>query len=144
MLSTARGTSSIVSALDKSANLQMGENGHMEYKYSTTSIEEQMVQVFFHITRGGDQSNTLKKYGVLLRSFNTKKPFSSWSVEEMTCFINLYKMVGHTRDIIEGKGIYSFAYGMVLEWYGDGFWNGLEWFLKWLGIVFGSRNSVFY
>jgi hypothetical protein len=31
--------------------------------------------------------------------------------------IILYKMIGYTRDIIDGKGEYELSYMMILTWY---------------------------
>jgi Mg-chelatase subunit ChlD len=110
----------LVNALDNCTQKQIGENGHVEYEWSN-SIQEKIVQFSFQITRGNEDAvNNLK---VILSSIiiPLKHQLQNGSLPEMQVakgYLSiLYKMIGQTRDIVDGKGEYTLAYMMIHTWY---------------------------
>ena len=105
----------LVNALDSYTPKQVGEKGHAEYSWSS-DLQEKILQLSFQFTRCDpvtieSHAETLRQ---LLRNLTGSKETSREKfVELMTV---AYKMVGHTRDIIDGKGEYSLAYMQVLVW----------------------------
>ena len=113
--------SALVTALDNfTFSTQIGENGHIENTWST-NIREGIVQLSFQLTRTINESqlNVLKqKFTSLIRNIQTQylsKQISRAIYEEF--IITLYKLIGHTRDIIDGKGEYTLAYMLLLVWF---------------------------
>ena len=109
--------SALVNALDNFTPTQIGENCHVEYGWSN-SIKEKILQFSFQVTRTDD--NGVKKLQVILMDMldilNQKHELSS--DEESKSYLKiLYKMIGQTRDIIDGKGEYTLTYMMIYAWY---------------------------
>jgi hypothetical protein len=107
--------SALVNALDKHTPIQIGENGHQEYGWSN-DVREKIVQLSFQLTRTPDVSGVEAQ----LRSILTTLTRPSTIVAEAVCkelLITLYKMIGHTRDIIDGKGECTLTYMMIYTWY---------------------------
>ena len=109
-----------ISALDNNTPKQIGENCHLENGWSN-DIREKIVQFSFQITRP-DETTVLKLknilHGLLLRLKGMVE--SSWPTERtegIQYFKILYKMIGQTRDIIDGKGEYTLTYMMIHTWY---------------------------
>lgn len=114
--------SALINALDNHTSKQIGENGHAEYGWSN-SIREKILQFSFQLTRSNenilhklsfvlkDILNTLKSQYTLFKKSNTD---TTVIVEYL---ILLYKMIGQTRDIVDGKGEYSLTYMMIYIWY---------------------------
>jgi len=110
----------LISALDTNTSKQIGENGHTENGWSN-DIREKIVQFSFQITRTDEKTaqslkNTL--HCILLRLKGMVE--SSWPSERtegLQYFKILYKMIGNTRDIIDGKGEYTLTYMMIHSWY---------------------------
>jgi Domain of unknown function (DUF2828) len=105
----------LVNALDSHTPMQVGEKGHAEYSWSN-DFQEKILQLSFQYTRC--DSVTVESHADslrnLLRNLTASKNISNEKfIELMTV---AYKMVGHTRDIIDGKGEYSLAYMQVLVW----------------------------
>jgi Mg-chelatase subunit ChlD len=109
----------LVNALDNYTPKQIGENGHVEYGWSN-SIQEQILQLSFQLTRTNDirlkeLSQVLEKLLSILKC----KVESGTLVEKELAkghLSILYKMIGHTRDIISGKGEYNLSYMMIYTW----------------------------
>lgn len=104
-----------------SANIhQFGEKGHVEYGWSR-NIQEKIVQFHFQLTRTdengmdqlriilSDMLGTLKK--LMESSVPNKKEIAKGYLSM------LYKIIGHTRDIVAGKGEYALTYMMIYTWY---------------------------
>jgi len=105
----------LMNAIDSYTPTQTGENGHTEYTWSN-DLQERIVQFSFQIVRC--DSSVVSSLGKILRQIivdlkgiqlKNKEKF----IELMT---TLYKMIGHTRDIIDGKGEYTLAYMQILVW----------------------------
>jgi hypothetical protein len=111
--------SAIISALDKFTPVQAGENGHSEYAWSH-DIQEQIVQFSFQLVRTKDKTQINKLSAILEKLLqNLSKPRSNDNEELLRVehLSMLYCMIGQTRDIIDGKGEYQFAYMMICVWY---------------------------
>jgi hypothetical protein len=110
----------LITALDNYTPKQFGENGHIEYGWSI-SIQESILQFSFQLTRT-DESGFIRLKNTLKGLLKTIKSVIDNNSSEETVLAKgylsiLYKMIGHTRDIIDGKGEYSLAYMMIYTWY---------------------------
>lgn len=108
----------LVKALDSYTPLQIGENGHVEYGWSN-NIQEKILQFSFQATRG---SNIDKLHIILVDILtNLKNDVFNGSLLEKEVsrgYLSiLYRMIGHTRDIIDGKGEATLTYMMIYTWY---------------------------
>lgn len=98
----------MAATIDTSTNMGVGENGHAEHKWSNNSnIQEQIVQYNFQLVRNttGEHTTILRNMLTLLKDSPNPKYLAI-----------LYKVIGYTRDIIDGKGEYKLAYDMVIVW----------------------------
>jgi len=107
----------LVHALDNYTPSQIGENGHVEYGWSN-SIQEQIVQFSFQLTR---TTNLLPLENQLISMLNTlSHQVKNGTLPEKEVARGhlsiLYKMIGHTRDIVDGKGEYTLTYMMIYVW----------------------------
>ena len=109
----------LIGALDSYTSTQIGENGHTEYTWSN-SIKERILQLSFQLTRTKDISVLSKQIDSLLIEIQARKHSSNLDNKEYIEYIEymtiLYKMIGHTRDIIDGKGEYSLSYMLLHSW----------------------------
>ena len=109
----------LVNALDSSTFIQSGEKGHTEYAWSN-SVRERILQFSFQTSRT-NETGVEKLAEVLrqiLRDLQTGlKTGTLCPGEHQELLITAYKIVGHTRDIIDGKGEYAHAYMQILVWY---------------------------
>lgn len=110
----------LINALDDYTSMQIGENGHAEYGWSN-SIQERIVQFSFQVTRTTDDiinklSQTLFDILNQLKHKMKNGTFSEKEVAKGHLSI-LYRMIGHTRDIIDGKGECTLSYMMIHTWY---------------------------
>lgn len=110
---------SLLAAMDinnsKFEKMNLGENLHPQYNWSQ-EIKEKILQFSFQITENGGQNlnllNDIKSiYSELIYSC-LKSP----SLESSNYLLILYKIIAQTRDIVNGKGIYSLTYMMITEW----------------------------
>jgi hypothetical protein len=88
----------LINSIDNTLNKVMGENGHYMLPWSD-KIEEKIVQYYFQLIRQKDMKLD-KKFADLL-----------CEIKEECCvkkrneyMVLLYKLIGYTRDIEEGKG----------------------------------------
>ena len=110
----------LVNALDNYTTKQFGEKGHIEYGWSN-SLQESILQFSFQLTRTDESGfirlkNTLKGLLKTIKSIIDDKYSKEKDLAKGYLSI-LYKMIGHTRDIIDGKGEYSLTYMMICTWY---------------------------
>lgn len=109
----------LVSALDNFTGKRIGVNGHVEYDWSN-SIQEKIVQFHFQVIRTDSQG--LDKLANILEHIlhDLKCKTVSTSLSEKVIakgyLSMLYKMIAHTRDIVDGKGEYSLSYMMIHVW----------------------------
>jgi len=108
----------LVNALDNFTPTQIGENTHIEYGWSN-SIREKILQFSFQVTRTDE--NGIKNLQVvlkeLLRVLKRKYNDISFENERKAYLTMLYKMIGQTRDIVDGKGEYALSYMMIYTWH---------------------------
>jgi len=107
----------LVEALDTPK--QYGENGHVEHGWSS-NVKEELLQLSFQCTRTNE--STIQNLSKQLNSI-LEKIIHQHKIKQLTfgeyqeLMITAYKMIGHTRDIIDGKGEYTLSYMQVLVWY---------------------------
>lgn len=106
---------SMVQALDNNTPTQYGEKGHIEYTWSS-NIRDQILQFSFQLTRTSDDETVCNLHRQLKQILSTLKTYSQTVVTREYLSI-LYRMIGHTRDIIDGKGEYKLTYMMIHTWY---------------------------
>lgn len=112
----------LIDALDIHTSKQIGENGHAEYTWSN-SIRERILQFSFQLTRTDERG--LYRLEIVLKDILTtlKGQHSSLTknssefVVASEYLIILYKMIGQTRDIVDGKGECSLTYMMIYTWF---------------------------
>lgn len=123
--STASATSSVAFALDQKTarKLTFGENGHCEHPAKVDTSDEDYAEViqqlFFNLTRTSTTAafdTIVAQTQQTLYYFYKNPNCKNWSMDKMQNFVLLYKMIGHTRDIINGKGEYNLSYMLVYEW----------------------------
>jgi Domain of unknown function (DUF2828) len=111
--------SAIISALDNYTPSQLGEKGSTEYTWSN-SITERILQLHFQLTRTRDQSTILSLHSQvdkLLTDITGSYRVGIMSREEYLFYMStLYKIIGHTRDMIDGKGEYALSYMLLDVW----------------------------
>jgi len=134
--------SELINALDNFTPKQIGENGHIEYGWSN-SIQEKIVQFNFQMVRTDDIG--LKKLQVIFKDLlfhlkyyidNSSLPEKNLAKEYLSI---LYRMIGFTRDIIDGKGEYNLSYMMILTLYD--FYPELSMFALKCLIDLGNNNT---
>jgi hypothetical protein len=110
----------LINALDNYTPTQIGENGHVEYGWSN-NIQEKILQFSFQVTRTSEEG--VKKLENILKDLlsNLKYKFENGNLPEREIakgFLSvLYRMIGHTRDIVDGKGEYTLSYMMIYTWH---------------------------
>jgi len=106
---------------DQTNIVQYGEKTHLEYGWSK-NIRERIMQFHFQLVRTSSSSifHLQNIYYQLINELMIHSCFHISSLEkEISCefLIVLYKMIGQTRDIIDGKGEYTLSYMMIYVWY---------------------------
>lgn len=110
----------LLTALDNYTPSQIGENGHSEFTWSN-STREKILQLSFQLTRCKDeiQIRTLSRIAdqillYLATDYRINKISKAEYLEYMSI---MFRLVGQTRDIIDGKGEYTLAYMLLAVWY---------------------------
>lgn len=110
----------LVNTLDNYTPTQIGENGHVEYGYSN-NIQEQILQFSFQVTRTNETG--VSRLSVILHNLLAQLKDAAdtgtlFEKEIAKGYLSvLYRMIGHTRDIVDGKGEYTLSYMMVHTWH---------------------------
>jgi hypothetical protein len=114
---------SIVSALDTHTPSQQGENNHAEYGWSN-KIKERIVQLYFQLVRSNTDIETQLisimdelLVHTLSQDINDARGWPSEFETRVHLTSLLYKLIGQTRDICEGKGEYALTYMLIYVWY---------------------------
>ena len=100
-----------IHALDNYTPSQSGEKGHLELGWSN-NMKKKIVQFSFQLTRTENTSHLEKNLKEILFELKNKPNLVSKEYLKI-----LYKMIGHTRDIIDGKGECALTYMMICVWY---------------------------
>ena len=104
---------------------QYGKNGEIEYGWSN-SIKEWIPQFYYQLTRNNTNETNLESLEMKLRyklyyivsSLRIITDVNKELKEEYVHYlILLYKIVGNTRDIVNGKGERELTYMMITVWY---------------------------
>jgi len=107
----------LFTALDNFTHSQIGENGHSEFTWSNNT-REQILQLSFQLTRTTDaytiDSLAYKTDQILTHLSSSKKYSNDEYVEYMSI---MFKLIGQTRDLIDGKGEYTLSYMLLSVWY---------------------------
>lgn len=110
----------LITALDNFTPSQIGEKGHNEYGWSN-GIQEKILQFHFQLTRTdedglGRLANILKNLlGTLKEGLDSNNVVSKALSKGYLSM--LYRMIGQTRDIIDGKGECTLSYMMIYTWH---------------------------
>ncbi len=114
-------SSSISSQINRIFTKQIGKNGHDEYGWSEYT-KERIVQFNYQLVRTSKESEIIHLADILyniikdLQDGLEKGKLLPDEFQEQ--IVMLYKLVGYTRDIVDGKGEYMLAYMQILVWYG--------------------------
>ena len=129
----------LINALDSYTPKQIGENGHIEYGWSN-DIREKILQFSFQLVRTSDSSNLKTILNDMLIVLKHNASSNSITEKELArgYLSLLYRMIGHTRDIIDGKGEYNLTYMMIYTWYN--FYPELAKFALKCLVDLGDRN----
>ena len=110
----------LFNALDNYTPSQIGENGHSEFTWSN-STREKILQLSFQLTRCKDEKqiqNLSHIVDQILLYLATDYRINKISKAEYLGYMSImFRLVGQTRDIIDGKGEYTLAYMMLSVWY---------------------------
>jgi len=111
--------SSLVSAIDHFTPSKVGENGSIEYTWSN-DLQERILQLSFQLTRTRDDGAIKNLENIasnILKDLNYQYSHSVISREVYIKYMSIfYRMIGHTRDIIDGKGEYALSYMLLCVW----------------------------
>ena len=107
----------LINALDCKTPTQIGTNGHIEYGWSN-SIQEKIVQFSFQLTRTENLKPLEIQLVSMLETLSYQVKNGSLPEKEVAkgYLSTLYKMIGQTRDIVDGKGEYTLTYMMIYVW----------------------------
>ena len=104
--------SALIQSMD---NKQLGENGHYEHKWVHSNLKEKIVQFQFQLTRTED-SLKIKSLETVLIQLLQALPRQK-NAENLVLLQTLYKLIGQTRDIVQGKGECQLSYMMIYAWH---------------------------
>lgn len=108
---------SIINALNNHTTKQIGETGYKEYDWSD-DIRQRIMQLSFQLVRTDDTTNLRKITDDILTGLRDLYAYGVMSKHEFVYLMSvMFKMVGHTRDIICGKGEYTLSYMLLTVWY---------------------------
>jgi len=111
---------SVFSALDKFTPSQIGENGHSEYSWSN-GLREKILQLSFQLTRTTQEEEIdrlAKMTYQILAQLRIDYKGGTISREEYIEYMSImFRLVGHTRDMVDGKGEYTLSYMLLSVWY---------------------------
>ena len=110
----------LFNALDNYTPSQVGENGHSEFTWSN-STRESILQLSFQLTRCHDK-NQIDNLGLvadkILYQLSSDYRTNKIEKEEYIGYMSImFKLVGQTRDLIDGKGEYALSYMLLAVWY---------------------------
>ena len=102
--------SAFISAADKHTAKKRGENDHVEYTWSN-DLSEKIVQFYFQLVRTKDMTSLENQLSTMLGIIKGNED------KYLNELCMLYKIMGNTRDIEEGKGEYSLSFMQIYVWY---------------------------
>lgn len=124
--------SSFVTAMDNHTTQQIGENGNVEYGWSN-NIHEKITQFYFQLVRSKTNGMNSHTKNTGRQTYDKVFPQLTSELHKMINYFSarnedgiykypreltqLYSLIGHTRDVVEGKGEYDLAFMQILVWY---------------------------
>lgn len=105
---------SFVSAMDNFTPKQIGQNCNVEYSWSHDT-KELFTQFYFQLVRTKNNKDLVRNLHTLICTFSTRD--GSGKIKHFKELSLLFALIGHTRDIVEGKGEYDLAFMQILVWY---------------------------
>jgi len=109
----------LVKAMDNFTPSQIGENGHSEYTWSNNT-REQIIQLSFQLTRTSSTAvvdSLAQKVDSILSTLKTDYQSRRIPKEVYIEYMSImFKLIGQTRDLVDGKGEYTLAYMMLGIW----------------------------
>ena len=130
----------LIGALDNYTSKQIGENGATEYTWSN-DVRERIVQLSVQLTRTKDIHYLANQTEMLLYDLQIRHSSGKILKEEFVEYmVLLYKMIGHTRDIIDGKGEYALSYMLLYSWHK--FYPGLAKFALKLFVIIDDNSEL--
>ena len=109
----------LCAALDSRTSVpsrNQGEKGHTQYNWISpnSNAEEAFVQLYFQMVRATSVTESAK-FREKIRSILTECYTAHATDKHVAKY--LFKLIGHTRDIVDGKGERTLAYSGIMEWY---------------------------
>ncbi|NDB61890.1 DUF2828 family protein, partial [bacterium] len=87
----------------------------------SNNVRERILQLSFQLTRARDETNInslAQQTDNILKELTSSYKASILSREEYIAYMSImYRMIGHTRDIIDGKGEYALSYMLLSVWH---------------------------
>ena len=116
--------SKLYNALDNFTPPRFGENGAIEYTWSSSSnFSERIVQINFQLVRQTTnnliniEDTVFFQLDKLLGDLKHCKEIGIINATEYIEYMSIiYRMIGFTRDIISGKGEYNLSYMLIQVW----------------------------
>lgn len=96
---------------------QIGKNGTTEYTFSNENMEEKFCQLFFQLLRTDETQSIEFQFNELIQECKKRHSIHPEFLNNEDILKYTFKMIGHTRDIINGKGEYSLTYMMIYVLY---------------------------
>jgi hypothetical protein len=106
-------------SINPNTKKKIGKNGQQEYTWSENT-KERILQFSYQLTR--TDSKKLFNLEIILHKILEDLQDELSVGEILVCeyleqMSILYKLIGYTRDIVDGKGEYMLAYMQILVWY---------------------------
>lgn len=103
--------------IDQQSNIIEQNRHHNSTEHEwLNDLDEQITQFYFQLVRTNNTEAHEEKLNNILKKL--KKDYelnTSQKSHERLCL--LYKLIGHTRDIVSGKGEYKLTYMQIFIWY---------------------------
>ena len=107
----------LFNALDNYTPSQIGENGHSEFTWSN-STRELIIQLSFQLTRTRVLTSVEQVTNKILYNLENDYKLQKIGKAEYIGYMSImFKLIGQTRDIIDGKGEYTLSYMLLSVWY---------------------------
>ena len=111
--------SQINKSISPNTKKKTGKNGQEEYTWSENT-KERILQFSYQLTRT-DDANLYNLAVILDKILQDLQDELSVGLLLVTEYVEqmgvLYKLIGYTRDIVDGKGEYMLAYMQIMVWY---------------------------
>ncbi len=105
-----------------SVSRQYGDNNHIEYKKSESTLQERIIQFQFQLVRTKNNdgfkniaTETREILSIIMSGINNPSN-SAEHKKYIDMGVIMFKLLAHTRDIVAGKGECMLFYVMLMEW----------------------------